>query len=318
VAHNHLILLSNKIYRDANKAEEPDPTMTTDDETVEVLKTSDTGAILFCFPGPNHFRDMAKIATTAGSIIGVDVIKLYEAHPTYTMAQIAGLCIETIRKYQVRGPYYFCGWSFGGFVAYEMAVQLVNAGDEVGLLVVLDVGNPAPASGLTVSNSLRFRLTYLGDRLKKYARNLLDGNFRNFLDDALRFVTPKPDKASWFLVEPVFRMLKQPIPKKFQINNSIVDVACREFRPRFYAGRLVLICAQSRGSEFNLEPTLGWNRCVSGPIDIHLVSGDHLSMMEPPNVSQLAEKLVSYLPDENLLSGTGNKIRQMASNPLET
>ncbi len=283
--------------------------MTTDSEIVEALQTSGTGAPLFCFPGPNHFRDMAKLMKSKRSVFGVDVIKLYEAHPTYTIGQIAGLCIDTIRPYQSRGPYYLCGWSFGGFVAYEMAVQLVSAGEEVGLLVVLDVGNPAPASGLSVSEGLEFRLTYLSDRLKKYLRNLLSGNFSSLAEDALRFITPKPNKMTWFLVEPLFRMLKQPIPKIFQINTSIVDVACREFRPSSYTGRLVLICAQSRGSEYNLEPTLGWKRCVDGPIDIHIVPGDHLNMMEPPNVSELVEKLTSYLPvDGNVSSSMGEKM----------
>ncbi len=285
-----------------------DSIMITDSECVEMLKASGTGGTLFCFPGPNHFRDMAELMKSKRSVLGVDVIKLYEAHPTYTIRQIADLCIETIRPYQSSGPYHLCGWSFGGFVAYEMAAQLVSAGEEVGLLVVLDVGNPASASGLSVSESLEFRLTYFSDRLKKYARNLLSGNFNSLAEDALKFITPKPNKMTWFLVEPLFRMLNQPVPKIFQINTSIVDAACREFRPSFYTGRLVLICARNRGSELNLEPTLGWKRCVDGPIDVHVVPGDHLSMMEPPNVSELIEKLTSYLPaDEKCFAIEGRK-----------
>jgi thioesterase domain-containing protein len=254
--------------------------MTTDSQTVETLKTGGSGAPLFCFPGPNHFRDMAKLMNS--NVIGVDVIRLYEEHPTYTIPQIAGLCIDTIRRYQSRGPYYFCGWSFGGFVAYEMAVQLASAGEQVGLLVVLDVGNPAPfASNASAFESLR---------------NLLNGDLGALAHDAVKFITPKPDKMTWFLIKPLFRILNRPVPKVFQINNSIVDVACQQFRPSFYSGRLVLICAQGRGSEYKLEPTLGWKRCVNGSIDVQFVPGDHLSMMEPPNVTELAKMLTGYLP----------------------
>jgi hypothetical protein len=131
---------------------------------------------------------------------------------------------------------------------------------------------------------------------------LLGGNFSALAQDALKFITPKPNKMTWFLIEPLFRMLNRPVPKIFQINNSIVDVACLGFRPSRYTGRLVLIGAQERGSEFNLEPTLGWKRCVDGPIDVHIVPGDHLNMMKSPNVNGLVEKLASYFPADGSAS----------------
>lgn len=276
-------------------ARQADSNMISDNEFVEELQTSSNGCPLFCFPGPDNFRQMAALMTPKRSVVGVDAMKLYELHPTSTIAQIAGVCINIIRQIQKHGPYYLCGWSFGGFVAYEMAVQLRGAGERVGLLAVLDVGNPAPASGWSTSESLRFHLTYLSDRLKKYARNLLGGNFSKLKGDALKFITPKPNKMTWLIVGPLFRMLNRPVPEALQINTSIVDIACAEFRPSFYTGRLVLICAQNRGPEFNLEPTLGWTRCVSGPIDLHIVPGDHLSMMEAPNIKTLADTLGSYL-----------------------
>ncbi|MFF8646233.1 amino acid adenylation domain-containing protein [Streptomyces sp. NPDC015345] len=46
--------------------------------------------------------------------------------------------IERIRSVQASGPYRLLGWSYGGAVAHEMAVQLQAAGDEVSALVILD------------------------------------------------------------------------------------------------------------------------------------------------------------------------------------
>jgi thioesterase domain-containing protein len=239
---------------------------------------------------------MAELMTSKRLVFGVDVIRLYEANPTYTIRQIAGLCIDIIRQYQSSGPYYLCGWSFGGFVAYEMAAQLASTGDEVGLLVVLD------AEIVSVPKSLGFRLTYLNDRIKKYARNILRGDFNKLAQDMLSFITPKPDKMTWFLAEPLFRMLKRPLPKSFQINNSIVDVACREYKPSLSPVSLVLMRSQSRGSEFSLEPTLGWKTCAGGHIDVDIVPGDHVSMLQAPDVNELVEKLLGYLPAHGNMS----------------
>jgi thioesterase domain-containing protein len=43
-----------------------------------------------------------------------------------------------IRTVQPHGPYHLLGWSFGGVVAQEIAAQLVDAGEQVGAVVILD------------------------------------------------------------------------------------------------------------------------------------------------------------------------------------
>ncbi|HID99610.1 MAG TPA: hypothetical protein EYP59_04885 [Thiotrichaceae bacterium] len=43
------------------------------------------------------------------------------------------------------------------------------------------------------------------------------------------------------------------------------------------------------------EATWGWSQYASGPVDIHVVPGDHHTMMNQPNVQVLAEKLGACL-----------------------
>src|SRR5262249_6938501 len=46
--------------------------------------------------------------------------------------------LAALKRLQPRGPYYLVAWSSGGPVAYEMAYRLKQAGDEIGLLALLD------------------------------------------------------------------------------------------------------------------------------------------------------------------------------------
>jgi thioesterase domain-containing protein len=46
--------------------------------------------------------------------------------------------VEHIRSVQETGPYHLLGWSLGGIVAHEMAVQLQSAGEQVAALVSMD------------------------------------------------------------------------------------------------------------------------------------------------------------------------------------
>ena len=52
--------------------------------------------------------------------------------------EMANSYIDAMRLHQPRGPYYLCGASFGGVVAFEMARRLVADGEEVRFLGLLD------------------------------------------------------------------------------------------------------------------------------------------------------------------------------------
>jgi thioesterase domain-containing protein len=55
--------------------------------------------------------------------------------------------IEQIRSVQVSGPYHLLGWSSGGIVAHEMAVQLQAEGERVAALVIMDALPPDKDGG---------------------------------------------------------------------------------------------------------------------------------------------------------------------------
>ena len=55
-----------------------------------------------------------------------------------TLEEMAADYVRLIREAQPVGPYNLLGWSFGGLVAYAIATQLQAAGQEVGLVALLD------------------------------------------------------------------------------------------------------------------------------------------------------------------------------------
>ena len=62
------------------------------------------------------------------------------------MEDMARDYVAEIRKLYPGGPYAICGWSFGGVVAFEVARQLEQEGQEVALLALLDSVVPQLAS----------------------------------------------------------------------------------------------------------------------------------------------------------------------------
>ena len=73
---------------------------------------------------------------------------------------MAAFYIEEVRKKQPHGPYLFAGMCGGGVIAYEMASQLVRAGEAVDLVALLDANTPqAPKRAGRIAKQRLGRLT---------------------------------------------------------------------------------------------------------------------------------------------------------------
>ena len=64
--------------------------------------------------------------------------------PHASIEEMAAAYLVEIQQLQPTGPYRFAGHSSGGWVAFEMARQVRNRGEEVQMVVIVDT--PAPVS----------------------------------------------------------------------------------------------------------------------------------------------------------------------------
>jgi amino acid adenylation domain-containing protein len=100
----------------------------------------DGGGQLMYAPG------LALTLDSERSVWGLPARPLTASHDE-TVRSLAAAQVERLRAIQPTGPYGLGGHSFGGLIAYEMAVQLRAAGQSVAFVVMLDTVHPGGASG---------------------------------------------------------------------------------------------------------------------------------------------------------------------------
>ncbi len=86
---------------------------------------------------------------------GLQSAGLTGGRPLSDVAEMAAAYLEEVLRVQPRGPYRIGGWSLGGLIAFEMARQLRERGEEVALLAILD---GAPEYGGEEESELRLLL----------------------------------------------------------------------------------------------------------------------------------------------------------------
>merc|ERR1712164_142473 len=76
-----------------------------------------------------------------------------EKDNAFTIAELAARHVEDILKIQPFGPYLIGGHSYGGVVAIEVAIQLEQAGREIGAVFCFDAPHPCQIRG-AIQNSM--------------------------------------------------------------------------------------------------------------------------------------------------------------------
>src|SRR6185295_14545789 len=98
-----------------------------------------------------------------------------DGRPFIRIEDIAATCVREIRERQPSGPYHLIGMCMGGVVAWEIAQQLREAGQAVGLLALLETWPPpAAAAPERAWPALRASvlLEFIGTRLRLYREAL--------------------------------------------------------------------------------------------------------------------------------------------------
>lgn len=274
------------------------------------FRKSGTGSPLFCFPGSGGnvhiFREMVAALPEGQPVYAIDMEWLCEMNEDFSIEQLAAFYLNEIRRIQKSGPYYLCGYSFGGLVAYETAMRLIDEGDKASLVALLDAPNPALISNLSGADSMQFRKTYLIDRLKRYALQLLQGDIKAFMGRGLAFVVSRAGKFFMPAIKIAFRMVKRPLPGTLRANDPGFLRAWNSYIPKHYPEGLVCFRVQDRGPEHDRDPSMGWDACALGGVEVHVVPGGHVDMMGIPSVRVVADKLAAYLnygpnPSEDLV-----------------
>jgi aspartate racemase len=230
--------------------------------------------------------------------------------PLESVEEMAALYIQEIRALQPGGPYYLGGACTGGILAYEMAQQLVGAGEEVGILAMFDTFAHSHLKSLSRSEFRRFKLASAGERLRYHAGNLFLRRGRIvYVRRKSKTLVRRFRKLLWGLRQKAFTRLKRPLPRSFQRVEDYTMQAIVRYLPRPYPGRITLFPPSLRSVGEFPDPEQGWGSLALGGVEVHDVTGDHLTMLSEPYVAVVAQKLTECIhrsQDQGSTSGVSH------------
>ena len=237
---------------------------------------------------------VARRMTYTGAVIGIQARGLAgEESPHVTVEAMADEYLRQVKACQPDGPYYLCGYSFGGLVAFEMARRLWQSGDRVGLVGLFDTRMSPRRWPLLCWLSLvrrrivRFAAAASAAPVQTWPAAVSRAVSQVF-DNLQSYSTPvAPDGLSL----PGF--LKYARGRVLQVGVSAL-IASARYRPGFYPGELTVFTPEER------EPGLPSIQSMWGKharaLSIVETAGNHSTMLSASHADSTASTLTRFLP----------------------
>lgn len=257
----------------------------------------------FCVPGGGgnvfYFYDLARHLDPDRPFYGLQTLGVDgESQPHTRIEDMASDCIQAIQTAQPQGPYLLGGHSFGGNVVFEIAQQLQKQGHEVALVAILDTTAPVPdIKRIDVNDWDNARwLIEIARVMEDMYEKKLEISY-----DALQALTP--DEQLNYLLKRM-KMVNELSEVGITQMRGIVQVFKANSQVNYvpqevYPSKITLLRTSEAHEDFvhTIPPETiqdlawGWGKFSAESVDVHFISGNHLTMMTEPHVRVLAEQL---------------------------
>lgn len=272
------------------------------------------GAPIFCAPGAGgniiSFYDLGRLLEEERPVYafqahGVDGITA----PLETVQEMAASYISEMLKIDATGPYYLGGYSFGGNVVYEMALQLRQRGFEVAQIYMFDTNPPTnrvSRNGFDhqTQETYEEKLVEVSAILNEYYdceiylnTDELKGKSKK---EQLSLLLSKVDQEG---IDFTYLQLKGFTD--VYINNTTTDYN-PDIQEKLNIPILLFKSLEIEDQRMNLDGSnksddRGWQALTTEPVVSLTINTEHLKLLNTPHIEDIVEEMRRYHSMERTL-----------------
>lgn len=257
-------------------------------EIVVPLQTQGGNAPIFALPGAGGSAlSLHLLAHALG-----DEQPLYCLEPAgldgrpaaaVSVEDIAEFNIEAMKSVQADGPYRLIGYSNGGVVAFEMARRLLERGEEVVSLTLLDSLAPA----LLLREAMEEMTVEVFKHFAKSLGTEID------LDAVRLMAIPESERSGWLfdtLAASGVDLPRRQFVATFDVATGS-ERACRAYVPTKLPGKTEVLLVRATSGFKNVPGDYGWGAYSDHDIAVFDVEADHFSLLEKEQIAIVAQRL---------------------------
>ena len=265
------------------------------DQVITLRSVGNKVPMVLVDTGP-YYRPLIRRLGENQPVLGLILPDLQSLPKTFRVADIAANLIEALRDVQPRGPYCLSGWCHAGIIAFEMAHQLIAAGDEVSAVILFDADNPTYARRFKSFRATPIKLFFFFEKIVFHLSRLRKHDPK----EMGRYIKARIETVLQQLGRRVLSLFyRSAVPGNYEHLKTaswFLFLAVEEYEPRSLDVPVLLFRSHDLQTGWFRDPSLGWGDVLSNNLILHEMPGNHAAMLDEPGVVQLAEKMAEVIP----------------------
>lgn len=252
---------------------------------------------IYCWPGlggyPLNLRVLARSVGVDRPFYGVQAHGInHDEIPYATIGEMAAEDIKLIRRRQPHGPYTLWGYSFGARMAFEVAYQLEQSGEQVENVLLIAPGSPKvrarDASSYESGEPSYANQAYVTILFSVFAGSITHPALEECLavardeESFANFVSSRLEIRDVALVKRILRI----VYATSQLRYTIEELADKQLSAS------ITICKARGDDDSFIEHSRAYARAAPTVIDLQ---ADHYSLLTEPHVDELVMLIRSRL-----------------------
>lgn len=230
--------------------------------------------------------------------------------PPDAITALAGDYVQTIRDIQPHGPYFLGGFSSGAVLAFEIAHQLDERGEDVGALVFIDSVAPSAVSengadggSLAGSDNAESLAWFITRDVPGAVERKMD------YDAVVRELRERSPSERWEYALSQLRIHELVFPETgaedvrrlymlYRANLWALGSLLAQYDREPYPGNITVIVSSVTAGAIS-DVTLGWQAWSTEDVEVRTVSGDHRTIFLDGTVGDIVELIEQSLCEES-------------------
>jgi len=245
-----------------------------------------------------NFRGMVFNLDNDQPVYGLQSLGLNnKTEPLDSIEEIAASYNNEILMHNPNGPYAIGGYSFGGYIAFEMVKQLKAAGKDVRMLAMFDTNlqdrEEKKSWWMRTGKKILRQVPKIIFRIKSFTELPKDNiqYLKTFYEQKLKGLYKPTDFQD--------ERSSEELPDFMQLIANRLIAAFYKYHIEPVDIKIDLFKARKRLYFIDDPKFLGWKKYALKGVNCFIVPGDHKEMFSPPNDAILAKRLQKRLNEIN-------------------